>query len=196
MRKAHRAILLAFLFLIVWSFLLQLVGCSSNPGTMPATTTNSSPSLVLTSSAFATGGRIPVKYTQQGDNVSPPLTWNMMPTGTQSFALITEDIDGPSGIITHWIVYNIPNTSREMAEGTPVQDRLANGALQGNNIRGTRGYVGPAPPAGTTHRYEFTLFALDQTLSLGPGAARADFIQAIQGHILGTGQTMGLYQRQ
>jgi hypothetical protein len=83
-----------------------------------------------------------------------------------------------------------------MAEAVPTQDQLPNGAIQGNNIRGSRGYIGPSPPSGTTHRYEFTLFALDQMLNLSAGAARADVIGAIQGHILAVGQTMGIYQRQ
>jgi Raf kinase inhibitor-like YbhB/YbcL family protein len=178
-------------------------GCSSSPS-VPATskptvagpvTANPAAFLMLTCPVFSTGGKIPVKYTQQGDNVSPPVSWNLTPSGTQSFALIMEDIDGPSGIITHWIIFNIPGGTLELTEAVPVQDQLPNGALQGNNIRGTRGYVGPAPPAGTTHRYELTLFALDQKLGLGAGASRADIIGAIQGHIIAVGQTMGIYQR-
>ena len=124
-----------------------------------------------------------------------PLSWNLGPVGTQSFALITEDIDGPSGIITHWIIFNISPAARSLPEAIPVQDQLPTGEIQGNNVRGARGWIGPSPPAGTMHRYEFTLFALDQTLSLKPGATRADFIGAIQGHILAVAQTMGIYQR-
>ena len=184
---------------IILMAVLVLGGCSSNPSTPAATgpvaTAASVASLTLTCPVFSTGGKIPVKYTQQGENVSPPLTWNLTPAGTQSFALIMEDIDGPSGIITHWIIFNIPGSTVELAEAVLVQDQLPNGALQGNNVRGTRGYIGPAPPAGTTHRYELTLFALDQKLSLNAGAVRADFIGAIQGHILAVGQTMGIYQR-
>jgi Raf kinase inhibitor-like YbhB/YbcL family protein len=168
---------------------------SSTPINPVATAAAAPTSLTLTCPVFNTGSKIPVKYTQQGDNVSPPLSWNLTPSGTQSFALIMEDIDGPSGIITHWIIFNIPSNSLELAEAVPVQDQLPNGALQGNNIRGTRGYVGPAPPPGTTHRYELTLFALDQKLGLNAGAARADLSGAIQGHILAVGQTMGIYQR-
>lgn len=196
-----RTRLIAFSALILVGVTLGFSGCSSNSSNTPTATsptakTTSSSSLVLTSSAFATGDKIPVKYTQQGDNVSPPLSWNLTPSGTQSFALMVEDIDGPSGIITHWIIFNIPNNVHELPEAVPVQDKLDNGALQGNNVRNTRGYVGPSPPAGTTHRYEFTLFALDQMLNLNAGASRADIISAIQGHILAVGQTMGIYQRQ
>jgi len=203
MNRQHQLKLLSGLAIPLMMVLI-LSGCSSNPGTKaatnptatnPAATAASTTSLTLTCPLFSTGGKIPVKYTQQGENVSPPLTWNLTPQGTQSFALIMEDIDGPSGIITHWIIFNIPSNVLELVEAIPAQDQLPNGALQGNNIRSTRGYVGPSPPAGTTHRYELTLFALDQKLGLNSGAARADLIGAIQGHILAVGQTMGIYQR-
>ncbi len=184
---------LIFLLLVASVF----SGCQNYSGTASTTTPAAKASiLTLTSPAFATGDRIPIKYTQQGENVSPSLAWNITPSGTQSFALIVEDIDGPSGIITHWIMFNIPSSSHEITEAVPVRDKLDNGSVQGNNVRNTRGYIGPSPPVGTTHRYEFTLFALDQVLSLGAGASRADLINAIQGHILAVGQTMGIYQRQ
>jgi Raf kinase inhibitor-like YbhB/YbcL family protein len=151
--------------------------------------------LSLNSAVFNTGEKIPIKYSCQGDNVSPPFTWNITPAGTQSFALMVEDMDGPSGIITHWIIFNIPPNARELKEAVPNTGTLADGSVQGNNIRGNYGYTGPCPPAGTTHRYEFTLFALDQKLNLQPGAERADVITAMQGHIIAAAQTMGIFQR-
>jgi Raf kinase inhibitor-like YbhB/YbcL family protein len=153
------------------------------------------PTFVLKSIEFNTGERIPDKFTCQGDNISPYLYWSSVPTGTISFALITEDIDGPSGIITHWIIFNLPSNIKELSQGIPLQGDLSNGAKQGNNIRGGTGYTGPCPPAGTTHRYEFTLFALDKSLDLKPGISRADLISAIQGHIIAIAQTMGYYSR-
>ena len=158
---------------------------------------NALPRFLLTSSAFKIGETMPVKYSQQGDNVSPPLSWNTAPNGTQAFALLAEDIDGPGTIpiITHWIIFNIPASARSLPEAVPVVDQLPDGSIQGSNIRGTRGYVGPSPPAGTTHRYEFTLFALDQKLTLNAGASRNETIAAMQGHILGVAQTMAAYKR-
>lgn len=158
---------------------------------------NAVPSFLMTSSAFKTGEPIPVKYTQQGSNVSPPLSWNTAPNGTQAFALLAEDIDGPGNlpIITHWIIFNLPPAARSLPEAVPVADQLPDGSIQGANIRGARGYIGPSPPAGTTHRYEFTLFALDQKLNLNTGASRNETLNAMQGHILGVAQTMGTYRR-
>ncbi|MDO8715733.1 MAG: YbhB/YbcL family Raf kinase inhibitor-like protein [Dehalococcoidales bacterium] len=158
---------------------------------------NALPGFLITSSAFKTGETMPVKYSQQGDNVSPPLSWNTAPNGTQAFALLAEDIDGPATlpIITHWIIFNIPPTARSLPEAVPVSDQLPDGSIQGSNIRGARGYIGPSPPVGTTHRYQFTLFALDQKLTLNAGASRNETITAMQGHILGVAQTMAIYKR-
>jgi Raf kinase inhibitor-like YbhB/YbcL family protein len=157
---------------------------------------NGLPAFMLTSSAFKTGEPMPVKYTQQGANVSPPLSWNSAPSGTQAFALLTEDIDGPASIpiIVHWVIFNIPATARSLPEGVAVADQLPDGTLQGSNIIGSHGYIGPSPPVGTTHRYEFTLFALDQKLTLNAGASRNETIAAMQGHILGVAQTMAAYK--
>ena len=158
---------------------------------------NALPRFLLTSSAFKTGEMMPVKYSQQGDNVSPPLSWNTAPNGTQAFVLLAEDIDGPGTlpIITHWIIFNIPATARSLPEAVPVMDQLPDGSLQGSNILGAQGYIGPSPPVGTTHRYEFTLFALDQKLTLNAGASRNETIAAMQGHIIGVAQTMATYKR-
>lgn len=170
-----------------------------SPTPSPSPTPTPSPALAtlaLTSAAFKDGDTIPVKYTCQGDNVSPPLSWNAPPQGTQSLALITEDLDGPSGIITHWIIFNMPANTRELAEAVPNLGQLANGTLQGNNVRGNPGYTGPCPPAGGPHRYRFTLYALDQSLSLPSGISRNDFLAAIRAHVLAQGQITGTYQRQ
>lgn len=178
---------------IALAFSMLAGGCAA-----PAAPATPAPAaaFVLSSSAFRHSERIPVKYTQQGDNVSPPLSWSVTPSGTQSFALMTEDMDGPSGIIVHWVMFNIPSSIHELAEAVPVQDQLDSRALQGSNVRGGRGYIGPSPPVGTTHRYEFTLFALDQPLSLNAGASRAELVAAMQGHIVAVTQLMGIYQRQ
>jgi Raf kinase inhibitor-like YbhB/YbcL family protein len=179
--------------------IMLINGCTGAATT--TITTTSSPAipayLVLTSSAFTTGAKIPDKYTCAGQNVSPPLSWNMTPAGTQSFALTVEDIDGPANlpIITHWIIFNIPATAKQLTEAVPAQAQLADGSLQGNNIAGTPGFTGPCPPTGSTHRYEFTLFALDESLSLQPGTDLLSFTAAIQGHIVAEAQTMGIVAR-
>lgn len=151
--------------------------------------------LSVSSQAFQEGDRIPAKYTCQGQDVSPPLTWGEPPVGTQSFALIMDDPDAPVGVFTHWVIFNIPSDSRQLAEAIPTQAQLSSGALQGKNDFGRIGYGGPCPPPGRPHRYQFTLYALDQPLDLKVGASKKQVLDAMQGHILAQGQLMGTYQR-
>lgn len=185
--------LLRWIILILFALPILLVSCTSN---QVSTVTTSAERLILHSNAFNLGAKIPEKYTCQGENISPPLSWNITPAGTQSFAIVAEDIDGPNNqlIITHWIIFNIPADSHELAEAIPVQGQLANGVMQGNNIGGKSGYTGPCPPSGT-HRYDFTLFALDTKLNLSSGIDRSAFLAAMRGHILAVAQTMGIFYR-
>ncbi len=152
--------------------------------------------LAPSSSAFQEGGKIPAKYTCEGQDVSPALTWGEPPAGTQSFALIVDDPDAPAGVWTHWVLFNLPADSRQLPEAIPSQNQLSSGALQGRNDFGSIGYGGPCPPPGGPHRYYFTLYALDQPLDLKAGASRRQVLDAIQGHILAQGQLMGTYERQ
>jgi len=151
--------------------------------------------LSITSAAFQEGDKIPDKYTCQGQDISPPLAWSEPPEGTQSFVLIMDDPDAPGGVFTHWVIFNIPSDSRQLAEAIPTQAQLTSGALQGRNDFGRIGYGGPCPPRGRSHRYQFTLYALDQPLDLKAGASKKQVIDAMQGHILAQGQLTGTYQR-
>lgn len=109
--------------------------------------------------------------------------------------LIVDDLDAPGGVFTHWIVFNIPSNTRELPEAVPTQPQLSSGAIQGKNDFGRIGYGGPCPPPGRPHRYQFTLYALDQPLDLKSGVSRKQVLDAIHGHILAQGQLMGIYQR-
>ncbi|HID74936.1 MAG TPA: YbhB/YbcL family Raf kinase inhibitor-like protein [Planctomycetaceae bacterium] len=160
----------------------------------------------LTSTAFADGQPIPAKYTEDGDDLSPPLAWSNLPEGTEELALICDDPDAPSPSRpapepwVHWVIYKIPADTTELAEGIPRQQQLDKpaGAMQGVNSWSSDniGYRGPAPPAGSgKHRYFFKLYALDAKLDLKPGASKAELRQAMEGHVLGTGQLVGTYQR-
>jgi len=151
--------------------------------------------LSLSSSAFEEGEKIPVRYTCDGEDVSPPLTWSEPPSGTNSFVLIVDDPDAPRGVFTHWVLFNLPPDSRELPEDIPVQAQLLSGALQGRNDFGRTGYGGPCPPAGSLHRYRFVLYALDQPLDLPAGASKNQVLEYMEGHILAQGQLMGTYQR-
>jgi Raf kinase inhibitor-like YbhB/YbcL family protein len=152
-------------------------------------------SIELTSTAFSSEATIPKQFTADGADRSPPLHWSEPPSGTKSLALICDDPDAPRGTWVHWVLFNLPEQSRELEEGVSPADTLDNGAKQGKNDFGKIGYGGPAPPRGKPHRYFFRLYALDVALDLPAGATRAQLDGAMKGHILGQGQLMGTYQR-
>jgi Raf kinase inhibitor-like YbhB/YbcL family protein len=148
----------------------------------------------LKSAAFEAGNMIPNKFTCDGPDLSPPLTWSNVPPNTRSFALIADDPDAPRGTWVHWVMWNIPADVRSLAEGVPKQDSLPNGTKQGTTDFHRVGYGGPCPPSGT-HRYFFKLYALDATLNLPSSTTKRDLEQAMKGHILQQAESMGKYQR-
>lgn len=163
--------------------------------TTPTTAVTQLPTgIVLTSSVFQEGGRIPSKYTCDGNGTSPPLAWSGAPKGTKSIALIVDDPDTPRGIFTHWVIFNIPATSNSLSENVPASGILPNGATQGSNSGGRIGYTGPCPPSGT-HHYEFHLYALDTQLNLQAGATKQDLLTAMTNHILAEAKLTGLYSK-
>ena len=149
----------------------------------------------LQSSAFKPGGDIPVKYTCEGADVSPPLTWSEPPAGTQSFVLIADDPDAPSGTWVHWVVYDLPAGTRQLPAGVPKGGEVGGGGRQGQNDFPNLGYGGPCPPPGKPHRYFFRLYALDKQLGLKTGATRTEVEQAMKGHVVGRAELMGRYHR-
>jgi Raf kinase inhibitor-like YbhB/YbcL family protein len=158
----------------------------------------------LTTTAFEPGGPIPAKYTDDGDDVSPPLSWSGVPEGTKELALICDDPDAPSpkrpapDPWVHWLIYKIPADGAGLPEGIPKTARLDDpaGAVQGKNSWPTIGYRGPAPPSGSgTHRYVFTLYALDTELRIEPEADKQALFTAMSGHVIGKGQLIGTYER-
>jgi Raf kinase inhibitor-like YbhB/YbcL family protein len=148
----------------------------------------------LESGVFEGAGAIPSKFTCDGQDVSPPLTWSGVPEGTISLALIMDDPDAPAGIWVHWVLYGIPASEDGLGEGVPADDVLPDGARSGLNSWRRSGYGGPCPPGGT-HRYFFRLYALDSVLELSPGATKEALLEAMQGHILGQTELMGTYSR-
>ena len=141
-------------------------------------------SLELESPAFDQEDSIPVRYTADGSDRSPPLLWKNEPKGTKSYVLICDDPDAPSGTWDHWVLFNIPLDTRELHEGLFNREVLPNGAIQGVNSWGKTGYNGPNPPKGSSHRYNFKLYALDTLLNLSPTATKTEVEAAMQGHIL------------
>jgi len=150
--------------------------------------------MTLTSTAFADGEAVPRRYTCDGADVSPELTWSGAPPGTQSFALICDDPDAPAGIWVHWVLYDIPVSVSALEEGIESIDHPSSGGTHGTNDFRRLGYGGPCPPGGT-HRYYFKLYALDTLLDLAPGATKRQLLQAMDGHVLAEGRLMGTYAR-
>lgn len=147
--------------------------------------------LILKSPAFAEGERIPVKYTCDGLNISPPLYWEGVPSATQSFALVMDDPDAPGGIWDHWLVFNISPETRKLAENLKTAPE---GVYYGKNSWGNSSYGGPCPPDGE-HRYFFKIYALDTQLNLGSQINKLKLEAAIREHILDTGVLMARYRR-
>lgn len=168
------------------------------PGGSQDISSNTTATMKLTSSAFTQGSSIPQQYTCDGDNnVNPPLTIADVPEGTKSLALIMDDPDvpkalRPDGVFDHWVLFNMPPTTTSIPEGGSIVGNMgANGAGQNT-------YTGPCPPTEyepSTHRYFFTLYALDSTLALESGASKKEVLDAMEGHILEQAQLMGTYSR-
>jgi hypothetical protein len=148
-------------------------------------------SFTLTISAFADGGSFPAKFTCEGANVSPELHWRDAPTNTKSIVLIVDDPDAPVGTFTHWVLFDIPADTKQMAEGEKTL------GVAGKNDFGRAGYGGPCPPRGHgPHRYFFTLYALDiASLKLKAGADRRQVEAVLRGHVLAQAQYLGRYER-
>jgi Raf kinase inhibitor-like YbhB/YbcL family protein len=147
----------------------------------------------LTSSAFSHEGKIPSKYTCDGDNINPPLNISDVPPGAKSLVLIMDDPDVPKtiredGMWDHWVVFNVPTSVREIEEG--VEPAGTHGAGTG----GDEGYLGPCPP-DREHRYFFKLYALEKELDLPTGAKKREVEKAMQGHIMAEVVLMGRYER-
>ena len=146
----------------------------------------------ITSSAFSDGALIPIKYTCDGDDISPPLVWSDIPENTASFVLINDDPDAPVGTWDHWILFNLEGKTTELAENVDLS-KLA-GVQLGRNSWRRNDYGGPCPPYGT-HRYFFKLYALDIKLDLPSGSSKQDIEKAMAGHILAEAELLGRYKR-
>jgi len=147
------------------------------------------------SPAFAYGQTIPRKYTCDGEDVSPPLRIEGVPSGAAALVLIVEDPDAPKRNFTHWVLYNIPPNVTELPEGVPKAEETPYG-LQGVNDFGRVGWGGPCPPRGHgTHRYFFRLYALSRRLDLPPRATKDAVRSAMQGLVIAEAEYMGTYAR-
>jgi Raf kinase inhibitor-like YbhB/YbcL family protein len=152
----------------------------------------------LRSPAFTDGSRIPVKYTGNGDDVSPPLKWSGAPAAAKEFALICDDPDAPTPQPwVHWVLYRIPIGTSALPEG--VSHSLKIPGVEGKNSWSTGqtlGYRGPAPPRGHgVHHYHFRLYALDTGLTLPSRMDKEAILNAVKGHVLEQAELVGWYER-
>lgn len=175
--------------------LASTLSCGSMGVTFVAAAKGDSMPLSLSSPSFSSGGDIPKKFTCDGADVSPQLSWTESPAGTKSFALLVDDPDAPVGNWNHWTLWNLPATTRSLLEGVSKDASLRDGTQQGKNDFRKTGYNGPCPPPGKPHRYYFKLFALDIELKLKPGAGKHELETAMKGHILAQAEWMGRYGR-
>lgn len=155
-------------------------------------------SLTLTSASFEAGGEIPTKYTCEGEDISPPLTWSDLPEGTRSLALVVDDPDAPDPaapkmIWVHWVLYNLPPSATGLGENVGSAG-LPEGTLEGVNDWKRAGYGGPCPPIGR-HRYFHKLYALDTVLPDLGRPTKAELVRAMKGHVLAEVELIGTYQK-
>ena len=146
--------------------------------------------LTISSPAFEHNGKIPVKYTCDGDDRNPPLIIKNTSQDTKSLVLIMDDPDAPMGTWVHWVLWNIGPQTEEIKENS-----VPAGAVQGMNDFRKHDYGGPCPPSGT-HRYFFKLYALNSTLDLSQNSKKADVEKAMKGRVITESQIIGLYKRQ
>ena len=145
--------------------------------------------LAVASESFEHGDRMPERYSLQGENVSPALTWSGIPRSTRSIAVVCEDPDAPSGTFVHWVGWGIDPDAGGLAEGQAAP-------TEGRNDFGNARYDGPSPPPGHgPHRYFFRVYALDAEPELGAAASKEELEAATRGHVLASGELMGTYER-
>ncbi|HEY5107813.1 MAG TPA: YbhB/YbcL family Raf kinase inhibitor-like protein [Caulobacteraceae bacterium] len=185
--------------LVIFALSLVAAGQSANAATsdprtvIGAVQAQRAAPLVVASPAFALG-RVALRNTSYGANLSPAVRWSAMP-GARAYALILEDPDAHTALpFAHWLVWNLPTTTNGLAEGQPRSATLATGAAQGANDAGGVGYYGPHPPAGPAHLYHLEVFALDAPLTLASGAGRAALADALRGHIIADGETVAAFK--
>ena len=147
--------------------------------------------LKLTSPAFVNMGDIPIKHSCDGEDVSPPLSWEGVPDGCVAMAIIMEDPDAPVKTMVHWLIWNIDPKFHGLEE-----DALAGviGAFSSKNDFDTYGYYGPCLKSGS-HIYQFKLYALSEKIDLKPDATKAELFAAMDGKILAISTLFGQYTK-
>ena len=175
----------------IWYVSISFVGVNKDKYFPKITTapTKVPQNMKLISTAFVNEEIIPVEFTCDGKKFNPPLSISGIPEGTKSLAIIVDDPDAPMGTFTHWVIWNVDPATTEIASG-----KIPQKSQEGTNSGGSIGYTPPCPPNGT-HRYFFTLFAVDTTIGLDGKAKKADLEAAMKGHIIEQTNLIGMYGR-
>jgi len=196
----HASQRLAVRLLIVGGIIMSTSGCTPKSSTekvgASGSTAPTASKLALTSAAFAHEASIPTKYTCEGEDLSPPLSWSGLPEGTKSLVLIVDDPDAPDPAApkmtwVHWVLFDIPPSVSGLEEAVK---QLPSGTKDGINSWKKTGYGGPCPPIGR-HRYFHKLYALDAMLSELGTPDKDAVVAAMKGHILGQTELIGTYQK-
>jgi Raf kinase inhibitor-like YbhB/YbcL family protein len=145
--------------------------------------------------ALSQNGTVARRYTCDGQDISPDVVWSGIPVSAKTLVLIADDPDAPSGVFTHWVVFNLPTNISGLPENLPRTPTLALGGEQAANDFGRIGYNGPCPPPGSAHHYHFKLYALSTTLRLATNADARKLVAAMRGHVLARGEVVATYGR-
>jgi Raf kinase inhibitor-like YbhB/YbcL family protein len=164
---------------------LLLVGCGGEPKEPDV---SGAASITVTSIAFSDGAAIPRRFSCDGDNVSPPLTWSGVPSSASALALVVDDLDAPSGTFTHWVVLDLPATTDALDQAVDPH------CAQAKNSAGRAGWFGPCPPSGT-HHYRFTVYALSAPTGLADDDGLDEALRAIEARAISWGRLSGTFSR-
>lgn len=188
---------------IFYAALLSAVATAAGASTFARATDEQTPAAItVTSATLKANETIPRDHTADGRNVSPAIAWSGAPAATKQYALIMDDPDAQfgGGNFVHWVVYKIPAAAKGLPAELPMDATLTApaeiaGTIQGLSGFRRAGYRGPAPPAGKPHHYTFTVYALDAELPLVEGLNKADLLKAMEGHVIGQGALVAIYER-
>lgn len=181
-----------------------VAGCAKKDGaaasTEPSSVVDPAAPLTVTSTSFPPNGSMPAKYTCEGDDVSPSLEWSDPPPATKSIAVIVDDPDAPDPaapkkVFVHWVLYDIPPSTKQIPEGAKSAASVGGGARDGKNDFGQAGWRGPCPPKGR-HRYFHKVYALDTVFPDLGQPTKAELEKAMSGHVLAKGERIGTYEKQ
>lgn len=169
----------------------SVAGCGGDGGGPSVPAPSASQRITVTSTAFTENGTVPRRYTCDGADVSPPLTFAGVPADAAELVVVLEDPNAPHGTFTHWLMWGVPARDTRLTAGTAPR-----GATEGRNSFKKTGYGGPCPPKGAApHRYVLSVYAADRKLTLATGASPDDVRRALTGHTLASGTLTGRYGR-